>query len=356
MACPPPGDPNIIMDSSNDSNYLIAYFTDRRQEVVAAEWLDPQAVSLRVGAVYFEGLCRRFFADGESCRFAVEGHCNPPQPQPGRVQRLEYVRVRVCGQKRAHTRDFPAADLAARQVSRQLMALRANGLGEQETLYYAVLPAAQGSAAAGRDEVAIELDEPPSTIALPQRPTPGRLPRGAREHLGPAGGEYPVCLSTSALTAMMADARSDLERERGGWLLGGLHRDIETATLFAHIRDWVPVETTDASLTHLAFSGTAWERLYEQLRERQLDRTAVLGYWHSHPFILDCPEHGKECPHRPRSGLFFSEDDVFVMHASFAQPYQLGLVVAPLEPDDHRAVAAFGWRDGRIEERGLWLV
>ncbi len=141
-------------------------------------------------------------------------------------------------------------------------------------------------------------------------------------------GRYPgqkqvrVILSQIALRQIQAHAGSDLQREVGGVLLGRACR--HQAQTFLEVLAALPATSSDHGPVHFTFSADTWLDL-NRAREAAFPDYHVVGWFHTHPDL----------------GVFYSSDDVVVHSAAFTLPWQVGLVVDPVQDE----ACFFGWEE-----------
>jgi proteasome lid subunit RPN8/RPN11 len=139
-------------------------------------------------------------------------------------------------------------------------------------------------------------------------------------------GEFPgqkqirVIVSQTAIEQIQAHAISDLDREVGGVLLGRVAR--HQAQTFLEVLAGLPVSTVDHGPVHFTFTADAWAKMNRD-REATYPDLDVVGWFHTHPGL----------------GVFYSSDDVVVHSAAFTLPWQVGLVLDPLQGE----ACFFGW-------------
>lgn len=168
---------------------------------------------------------------------------------------------------------------------------------------------------------------------------------------------------TDDMTAFVADQvlaqTTDLTRrsgdnETGGILVGHLCRDSERQALFAVVSAQIPATRTNAASTSLTFTSATWTDVRAALDLRRKGEI-MLGWWHSHPvrsWCASCPdEKRRSCS---AMSCFFSTQDEALHRTVFPKAFSLALVVSEITEDDRR-IALFGWRRGRVEQRGFHI-
>ncbi len=162
---------------------------------------------------------------------------------------------------------------------------------------------------------------------------PQQMPAATEEEII-LHGDYPsqrqvrVILSQTAIEQISQHAHSDLNREVGGALLGRVVR--HQAQTFVEALQALPAPSSDHGPLHFTFSADTWAYI-NQRREASFPELEIVGWFHTHPNL----------------SVFFSSDDVVVHTAAFTLPWQVGMVVDPIQNE----VCFFGWEnDGRNNE------
>lgn len=78
---------------------------------------------------------------------------------------------------------------------------------------------------------------------------------------------------------------------------------------------------------HVTIESSTYNRAWHEI-ERSDDNLVIVGWYHTHPGL----------------GIFLSQTDVNNMESYYHKPYQIAIVIDPIQ--NERDV--FGWRDGRI--------
>jgi len=174
------------------------------------------------------------------------------------------------------------------------------------------------------------LDEP--TLSLPEvLPPPRRVGRA----------RFQVRLPDSVLRQAWQEVQVEPALERGGFLLGRLHRrpDDQVELL---LEEAIPAEAVEPGAASLGFTPATWTCLQAQLAGRP-DGLRLGGWFHSHP-CFDLERAGDP----PESRLFLSLSDWEVMTTSFPAPFQVALVLASAPDQAEPCGALFGWRAARL--------
>ena len=131
------------------------------------------------------------------------------------------------------------------------------------------------------------------------------------------------------LAQAIAYSETDLKRERGGFLLGGLHHDQQ---VYVEVRAFLPATGTQSRATSLRFTHDTWAAMTRRAEADYPDEL-VLGWQHTHPGL----------------GVFLSAYDLFIHRHFFSQPWQIALVVDPCG----QQFGFFQWHDGRVVDCGF---
>ena len=142
----------------------------------------------------------------------------------------------------------------------------------------------------------------------------------------------PIFIHENILEEIIEFSEQDLSRERGGFLLGGLHRDVY---VYVEIRHFLPAHAAQSRAASLTFTHDTWSTMNRQV-ESQFPNEHVVGWQHTHPGF----------------GVFLSGYDVFIHRNFFKQPWQVALVVDPKRQE----LGFFHWRDGRVKDCGFVTV
>ena len=164
-------------------------------------------------------------------------------------------------------------------------------------------------------------------------PIPKPVPSAEAKSLGNLYRQaIPTFIYENVLEQVIDYSEQDLTRERGGFLLGGLHRD---RRLYVEIRHFLPALSVQSRAASLTFTHETWAVMNRQVVLNHPDET-VVGWQHTHPGF----------------GVFLSGYDMFIHRNFFNQPWQVALVV---DPQRHE-FGFFQWRNGRIKDCGFVTV
>ncbi len=255
---------------------------------------------------------------------------------------------------------FSLSDVAARAAERLVLTGKVRELGT----YYFEIHAERETVSAEPPPLftAVARTKPLQVVKLP---LPSLL-KQARAHGTESREHYPVFYTEEALAKAERFARKGAERtkpvETGGMLLGPLCACPETGEFFAIVRDVLEVLDAEEKKFSLSYSGKTWERIQTVVRTIQANPATaafrLLGQCHGHNFVPggkpcdDC-QFVKECS---KSSVFVSLDDRQWSRAVFAgQPWQLCHIFG-LNARGEGVQRLYGLRDGRLEERGYYII
>jgi proteasome lid subunit RPN8/RPN11 len=140
--------------------------------------------------------------------------------------------------------------------------------------------------------------------------------------------DFSIVITPDVLSQTSRHVAGDLEKERGGFLLGNRYRCPNTGREYIVIDQYVEadyVESTDVSLT---FTHEAWGQLEENLTGKFYGKKLV-GWYHSHPGM----------------SIFLSEHDKLLHEERFAEPWMIALVLEPKK----KLGGFFAWSDGKLD-------
>ena len=165
--------------------------------------------------------------------------------------------------------------------------------------------------------------------------------------------DAPVFIAAEVVAEICELAQKAGELETGGVLVGRLHRDPLAPDVFAEVVAQIPARHAEARGTSFSFTPETWAAADAALALRG-GHELMLGWWHSHPyFCRACPEERRRSCSFARP--FFSAEDVHLHRTCFPQAWQLALLVSDL-PETGPTPALFGWRMGKVTQRGFGLV
>lgn len=156
-------------------------------------------------------------------------------------------------------------------------------------------------------------------------------------------------------------------RETAGVLAGHLHRDRGQPDVFLEVTALLPARHTTADATRVSFTAETWTEARSELTRRGQGEIFA-GWFHCHPAknwstaaAGEQPVTGQ--PHEqplaeepePRSLDFFSPLDRTVHRVAFASAHSIALVTTH-QVSGAVTHALYGWREGRIEDRGFFRL
>jgi proteasome lid subunit RPN8/RPN11 len=259
---------------------------------------------------------------------------------------------------RDHHRDFDLSYFGSAANRYQAQLLRTQAMTGEQRLHYrltAFLNDEESAQPATRLNISFD---PPDNIALAA---------GRRGDFGaatpfdqPNQADLPVLVDQHVLDEAVSEARENPEHEIAGFLLGRLCRDELSQEVFVAVTGLASARnTTEATETSVTYTPASFAQVRDIIALRG-NGESVIGWYHSHPFKLcaECPlPTPPECIAKV---LFYSQDDIHLMETTFEQPFMVGLLTA-VEPRieeaiGHLPVRLYGWRNGRINERGFEVV
>jgi hypothetical protein len=198
-------------------------------------------------------------------------------------------------------------------------------------------------------------------------PLPPLLDRA--RHQGPEDdGRHPVLYTRRAFDKAERCARKGAAEqppvETGAVLVGELCSCPRTGEFFVLVVDALEVQEAEQKPLSLAYSGQTWGRIQAVMRARQANPATraqrLVGQSHGHNFL---PGGGAPpcdlCPKLAvctRTSVFVSPDDLTWSRAVFSrQPWQL-CSIHGLNARGESVHGLFGLRDGRLLERGFYIL
>jgi proteasome lid subunit RPN8/RPN11 len=141
-----------------------------------------------------------------------------------------------------------------------------------------------------------------------------------------------IAVFESVLEAIIDYSETDLRRELGGFLLGGLSAS-DRRTI--QVSDFLPAVDARSRATSLTFTHDTWATMTRSVRERFPD-LSVVGWHHTHPGF----------------GVFLSGYDLFIQRHFFSEPWQIALVVDPRRQE----LGFFQWRGDQVVDCGFVIA
>ncbi len=122
-------------------------------------------------------------------------------------------------------------------------------------------------------------------------------------------------------------------REVGGVFVGGYY---EYNTLrYVEICGVIPAAHTVSRGLSLRFTHDTWKDIRQKM-EQSFPGERLLGWYHSHP----------------KSGIYFSGNDIFIHENFFSLPWQIAIVADPLQ----QKIGFFQWKGKSVERCGYYFV
>ena len=140
---------------------------------------------------------------------------------------------------------------------------------------------------------------------------------------------YTILISQTVLDEILDYSERDLQRESGGFLIGG---GDTIQRRFVEVRHFLPAVEARSRIASLMFTHDTWAAMTQEVADRFPDQ-AVLGWHHTHPGF----------------GVFLSAYDLFIHRNFFSRPWQIALVVDPRRQE----LGFFQWRDGTVVDCGF---
>ena len=137
---------------------------------------------------------------------------------------------------------------------------------------------------------------------------------------------FQVVFRRKALADMEEHAQARTDVEVCGMLVGNLYRDAWGPYLLVSAA--VPGNAAESRGTSVTINAETWQHFNEQLDSEHKGRK-IAGWYHTHPGF----------------GVFLSGMDLFIQNNFFNLPWQVAVVVDPLDGD----LGSFIWRGGRSE-------
>ena len=255
----------------------------------------------------------------------------------------------VCGDV-AEEFSLPYFSSLARELSADLVERKLLVAGDHFKYrlfaYRTEAPAQSDAPAFHVEEVAAPLDLAEADIAA--------LDRDATPFDEANADDVPFYIPQSVLEEACEGAVNAGAVETGGILIGHLRRDAATRDLAVVVTAQVPA-IAHGTAAKLSFTPETWHAVRTAIALR--DRGEIMaGSWHSHPaataWCVKCAvEKQRECHLQIP---FVSEDDV-VLHRTIFPAAHCGSLVVTLAHDGPR-YALFGWRGGRVLQRGFSIL
>lgn len=130
----------------------------------------------------------------------------------------------------------------------------------------------------------------------------------------PDGEQIPVFIHEQVLQGIESHGASNTTVELGGALLGGFYRDGDRQ--FVEITDFIIAGQAEHSAAQITFTHETWAEIDAE-REARAPDAQIVGWYHTHPDL----------------GVFLSEPDTFIQRNFFKEPWQVALVIDPVQGD-----------------------
>ncbi len=143
---------------------------------------------------------------------------------------------------------------------------------------------------------------------------------------------YPIFCAADVLDEIVDYSEENLQRERGGFLLGGLYLDHR---VYVEIQHFVPARLTIDRAASMTFTHNTWAALSREAHSR-FPESILLGWHHTHPGF----------------GIFLSAYDRFIHTHFFSQPWHVAMVVDPCQKE----LGFFQWSGQQLLDCGFVVV
>ncbi len=136
-----------------------------------------------------------------------------------------------------------------------------------------------------------------------------------------------IFIAKEIMEEILNYSKKDITRELGGVLIGDYCQ--ENKVKFIKISDFLEARNTQADNTHIKFNHETWNAIERERKSRKiLEKKQMVGWFHTHPGW----------------GIFLSEDDLFIHQNFFNLPWQVAMVVDPLQKEQ----GFFVWEKNEI--------
>jgi len=168
-------------------------------------------------------------------------------------------------------------------------------------------------------------------------PTTKPMPIAANAVAGKALGTLhrdavAIFVHENVLEEILDYSERDLQRELGGFLIGGWHEDRRP---YVEVRQFLPALDALSRPASLTFTHDTWSAMTRQVDNR-FPGERVVGWHHTHPDL----------------GIFMSGYDLFIHRHFFTEPWHLAMVVDPCRGE----FCFFQWRGEHITDCGFVCV
>lgn len=146
-------------------------------------------------------------------------------------------------------------------------------------------------------------------VTAPQR-TLGTVRRNGY----PTRDAVDILLDEAVFRAMQAHAKSSMNREVAGFLIGEMPEKQPDGRYVVHVSDSVIAEHTEMRGASVTYTPESWRCAQDQIAARYPDGNKVMvGWYHTHPGF----------------GIFLSNMDLFIHHNFFTQKWHIAFVLDP---------------------------
>lgn len=142
-----------------------------------------------------------------------------------------------------------------------------------------------------------------------------------------------IYISQPVYEAIYHFTEGKIKNESGGFLIG--ERIEEFGNVNILITGFVEAKHVEATPTTLTFTHKTWEYCHNEIEKKYKGKT-IVGWIHTHPDF----------------GIFLSEYDKFIQENYFKEPYQVALVIDPVQHTE----GFYHWSNGEIRKsKGYYL-
>ncbi|TJX14960.1 LysM peptidoglycan-binding domain-containing protein [Tissierella creatinini] len=142
-----------------------------------------------------------------------------------------------------------------------------------------------------------------------------------------------VYINQNTLKEIIKYSKSDKTKELGGILIGEYSEELGKTNVI--ISDYIVAKYTDASKSTLTFTHESWDYINAERSSKFPDKK-IVGWHHTHP----------------NHGIFLSSYDMFIHENFFDLPFQVALVVDPIQDTN----GFFQWKDGKVQKQEGYRV
>ncbi|MEW6096442.1 MAG: Mov34/MPN/PAD-1 family protein [bacterium] len=136
-----------------------------------------------------------------------------------------------------------------------------------------------------------------------------------------------IFIAKEIMEEILNYSQKDTTRELGGVLVGDYCH--ENKIKFIKISNFIEARNTQADNSHIRFNHDTWNAIERERKSRKIpEEKQMVGWFHTHPGW----------------GIFLSEDDLFIHQNFFNLPWQVAMVVDPLQKDQ----GFFVWENDKI--------